>query len=857
MIQRRRKQFSLSLLSIVSYQLLYILLTSSIQQPVDPAKAHQLHQSHLNQQNLQQQLKIGHLKQQQQQQQEPSRCKILIDTTNSIDNKPYDNKPDQVISASAQQKAQKSVACSSGFLLGASAGQIKTNSNSLNRLAQLEATSWLDERQEAGAGNFKQHANELPSESKHNSKRRQLNDQNEHQQHHHRRSHRNHNHKSRFRRHQQHEAAGSTRSANESGRKRRQQAQSSPIYDSADYTDRPLVLTNKGFVRGITQKTVTGKFVDTFLGIPYAQAPVGKYRFRHPQAIQAWPAELDASKLSNSCPQINDTFFGANFPGTSIWNANTPIHEDCLYLNVWSPFGVANATIAAPLNATNSNKQDQINPSHMNPNKSGSHKAPKRPVLVWIFGGGFTSGTSSLSLYEGGLMASEEDIIVVSMNYRVAALGFLYLGRAEAPGNAGLFDQVMALQWISDNIDQFGGDPKRVTVFGESAGAVSASLHLLSPISRNLFQQAILQSASATAPWAIKDTREIFLNGIQLANHLGCGQAAVNNNLSDINLEPSLTNGELDSILQCMLKVDANELVKYEVGQSRTILKFPFVPIVDGSFLVESPLESLAKQNFKPARLLLGSNADEGNSWLIYMSELHHCSASQKPTTITQRQQHQQYQSSSSNNIASQQQDFTDILARQRAGRNAQWTDEQQAAETAATGDIQTSQEFEGKAAQIVTPTADSFKYAFCTPNEQTISRDTFYKLLQREEVNPHLKYPIAREAILFEYTNWINPNDSLASNDALDKIFGDYQFSCPVQDFALRYSSAGNPVFMYHYKHRSSISAWPKWMGVLHGDEINFIFGEPLNPAFNYTQQEVEFSRSLMRYWANFAKSG
>jgi len=168
------------------------------------------------------------------------------------------------------------------------------------------------------------------------------------------------------------------------------------------------VATNKGLVRGTTQKIFTGKFVDAFLGVPFAQPPIGRYRFRHPQPINPWKGEYDASKPAKSCYQVNDTFFGSNFGGTAVWNANTPLNEDCLYLNIWTPFGVANTTVP-----TQTKFYQPI---------EGQRSTSKRPVLVWIFGGGFYSGTSSLTLYDGGLLASEEDIIVVSMNYRVSAL---------------------------------------------------------------------------------------------------------------------------------------------------------------------------------------------------------------------------------------------------------------------------------------------------------------------------------------------------------------------------------------------------------------------------------------------------
>lgn len=152
--------------------------------------------------------------------------------------------------------------------------------------------------------------------------------------------------------------------------------------------------------------------------------------------------------------------------GSKIWNANTRMSEDCLYINVWVP-----------------------------------RPRPERArltVMVWIYGGGFYSGTATLDLYDGRLLASEENVIVVSMNYRVASLGFFHIGgRYDAPGNAGMFDQVMALEWVRDNIEQFGGLASNITLFGESAGAASISMHLLSSLSRDLFKYAILQVLTA------------------------------------------------------------------------------------------------------------------------------------------------------------------------------------------------------------------------------------------------------------------------------------------------------------------------------------------------------------------------
>ncbi len=116
----------------------------------------------------------------------------------------------------------------------------------------------------------------------------------------------------------------------------------------------------------------------------------------------------------------------------------------------------------------------------------------------------------------------------------------------------------------------------------------------------------------------------------------------------------------------------------------------------------------------------------------------------------------------------------------------------------------------------------------------------------------------IVKEAIAYEYLDWLNPRDSLKLIDSLDKMVGDFHFTCAVNELGYRYAEAGqNTVYMYYFKQRSSVSPWPPWMGVLHGDEIAFVFGEPLNPSKGYRREDVQLSRRMMRYWANFARTG
>ena len=481
-------------------------------------------------------------------------------------------------------------------------------------------------------------------------------------------------------------------------------------------SDDLIVKTDKGLVRGIRVVSPTGKKADAFLGIPYAQPPIGKYRFRHPKPIDPWPGVFNATQVPNSCYQVTDTFFGEEFRGSSMWNPNTPLSEDCLKINIWVP--------------------------HTRP------KSSSLSVLLWIFGGGFYSGSASLDLYDGRTLASEENIIVVSINYRIASLGFLFLNHEDAPGNAGLFDQVMAISWIHDNIHAFGGNPLNITLFGESAGAVSVAFHLLSPLSRNLFSQAIMQSGSASCPWAVVDHKEAIRRSLNLAEAVGCLHSP-----DDVN-----------NVIDCLRRIDPNDLVSNETGDLG-IIEFLFVPIVDGSFLDEPPLVSLMTKNFKKTNILIGSNSDEGNYWIVYyLSEL------------------------------------------------------------------------------------------FKKTDDVYISREDFIKTVR--ELNPNIG-TIGQNSIIYEYTDWLDPDDAIKNRDAVDKMVGDYSFTCPCTDMAYRYALSGCAVYYYTFEHRSTYSPWPRWMGVLHGDEINFIFGEPLDPKYGYSPQEVELSKRIMSYWANFAKTG
>uniref|UniRef100_A0A914E4M1 Carboxylic ester hydrolase n=1 Tax=Acrobeloides nanus TaxID=290746 RepID=A0A914E4M1_9BILA len=473
-----------------------------------------------------------------------------------------------------------------------------------------------------------------------------------------------------------------------------------------------------------------GKYVTQFLGIPFAEPPIGPLRFRKPVPKKPWREALNATTPPKACVQSLDTYFG-DFDGATMWNSNVPMSEDCLYLNIYVP--------------------DQVD------------RKKKLAVMVWIYGGGFWSGCATLDVYDGRIFSSEEDVIIVSMNYRVSVFGFLYLAREEAPGNMGLWDQLMALKWVHANIEVFGGDPDRITLFGESAGAASVSMHMLSQRSAPYFARAILQSGSATAPWAIENRQVALTRAVVLYEHMKCG-----------NMSRNPENWDMDKVIRCLMDASAEKIRDSEWAPVMEFADFPWVPVVDGDFLVESATTSLKQGHFKTTQLLAGSNLDEAIYFIVYQ--------------------------------------LADVF-----------------------------------------PPAEFFeKKNFIT------SREVWLRSISNLLPRHMLKSSLTLQAIIHEYEPAelpIKPQDWV---DSLDKMLGDLQFTCNVNEMALAHTLHGGQTFYYYFTHRSTQQTWPSWMGVLHGYEINFIFGEPYNTArFKYSKEEQELSSRFMRYWANFARTG
>ena len=231
--------------------------------------------------------------------------------------------------------------------------------------------------------------------------------------------------------------------------------------------------------------------VRAFKGIPFGQPPVGPLRWREPQPPKKWAGVRNADEFGPRCMQRTS-------PGADYWFRSNGMSEDCLYLNVWTPA------------------------------KTGNEKLP---VLVYIFGGGFQNGDGSEPRYDGGNMA-RHGIVAVSVNYRTNVFGFFVhpelTGESphHASGNYGLLDQVAALEWVRKNIAAFGGDPNRVTVAGESAGSISVSALMASPLSKNLMAGAIGESGAAIASLPPQPLADAEKNGLKFAAAAGAANLA-------------------------------------------------------------------------------------------------------------------------------------------------------------------------------------------------------------------------------------------------------------------------------------------------------------------------------------------
>jgi para-nitrobenzyl esterase len=323
--------------------------------------------------------------------------------------------------------------------------------------------------------------------------------------------------------------------------------------------DRAIVSLSLGQIEGSH-----GEGVFTFKGIPFAAPPVGERRWLPPQPVEPWQGVLQAVRFGTVAPQ-NPMLGGPGPVGEP-----EPQSEDCLYLNIWSP---------------------------------GLDKE-RRPVMVWIHGGAFSIGSGSAPMYEGSVLARRNDVVVVTLNYRLNLLGFLNLeeatgGRIPATGNEGLLDQVAALKWVQEHIAAFGGDPDNVTIMGESAGSMSIACLLTMPAAKGLYRKAILQSGVGTTTTSLEKAAEVgrlFLEVTGISS-------------DDVDALRALT---VEQLLAAEIDLRKRMASPWEPMRI-TVTE----PVVDGEILPQMPTHAIARGVAKDIPMIIGTNLEEWKLFLI------------------------------------------------------------------------------------------------------------------------------------------------------------------------------------------------------------------------------------------------
>jgi para-nitrobenzyl esterase len=334
------------------------------------------------------------------------------------------------------------------------------------------------------------------------------------------------------------------------------------------------VKIDTGLVQGVAASESGDVIV--FRGIPYAAPPVGDLRWRAPQPAKAWEGVRECGKFGAAAPQVVSPLLSA-FPGMSLGVAQT--NEDCLYLNVWTP---------------------------------ARRAAEKLPVMVWVHGGGYTFGADSQPLYEATNL-SRRGVIVVGMNYRLGALGFLAHPALNAEsekgvsGNYGLLDQIEALRWVQKNIAAFGGDPERVTVFGESAGGNSVYSLVLTPLAKGLFQRAIPESGGTLNFAQLKKSAY----GRQSAEEQGvefvkkCGVKEGPGQLAAMRALP------VEVLLNSVPGLDSSRMINFRNAGMR------LAPIVDGYVIPDDPMTMFQQGTVNAVPMIVGANGNEGSMFTM------------------------------------------------------------------------------------------------------------------------------------------------------------------------------------------------------------------------------------------------
>ncbi|KAM6252906.1 fatty acyl-CoA hydrolase precursor, medium chain-like isoform 2-T2 [Porphyrio hochstetteri] len=481
----------------------------------------------------------------------------------------------------------------------------------------------------------------------------------------------------------------------------------SALVATGQKAEQPEVETKYGTVRGYQfEVDAAERSVNVFLGLPFATPPVGPLRFSEPQPPKPWKGVRDATSYPPMC--LQDKVQGQVFSDL-ITNRKEKvplqISEDCLYLNVYSPV---------------------------------STEKQKLPVFVWIHGGGLVFGAASS--YDGSALAAFDNVVVVTIQYRLGIVGYFSTGDKHARGNWGYLDQVAALQWIQENIIHFGGDPGSVTIAGESAGGVSVSALVLSPLAKGLFHKAISESGTAIRVLFTEQPKE---EGQRIATASGCEKSSS------------------AATVECLREKTEEEILEI----ARQMPSLFISASADGVFFPKSPRQLLSEKMINAVPYIIGVNNCEFG-WVL-------------PVTM---------------------------------------------------------------------------KFP---PYAEGLDADVARQILQSS-------LPLALKGITSEvldkiYKEYIgNAKNRAEVRDGLLDAIADPLFVLSAIEVARYHRDAGNPVYFYEFQHRPSQAAGvvPEFVKADHAAEIAFVFGKPFL-AGHATEEENKLSRTVMRYWTNFARNG
>uniref|UniRef100_A0A4X2LTZ4 Carboxylic ester hydrolase n=1 Tax=Vombatus ursinus TaxID=29139 RepID=A0A4X2LTZ4_VOMUR len=469
--------------------------------------------------------------------------------------------------------------------------------------------------------------------------------------------------------------------------------------------------TQYGKVQGkYTSLKGFNKPVQVFLGVPFAKAPLGPLRFTPPQPPEPWDYVKITTTYPPMCTQdpVGGQLFSDLFTNQNE-KVSLKMSEDCLYLNIYSPADLT--------------------------------KKMKLPVMVWIHGGGLLTGAAST--YDGLALSTLENVVVVTIQYRLGIFGFYSTGDEHAKGNWGYLDQVSALHWIQKNIASFGGDPGLVTIFGESAGGGCVSALIVSPLTKNLFHRAISQSGVVLM-------ESLFTSNIKPITEVGF--------LHFSSMVHCIRQKTEEEILNTTLKmVEPIGGTTRKRKQNTTEEKI----ILDGVFFPKNPKELLAKKQFNHIPYIVGINNNEF-SWLL-------------PTLM---------------------------------------------------------------------------KYP---PFEDRMDQEKAMLLVWRSY--PLLK--ISQNLIPLITEEYLGiTNDTVKKKYLFMEMMGD--FFIGISAVMVAQFHMGSPTYMYEFQHRSSFwgNMKPENVKADHGDDIFPVLGAPFLKE-GASEEEKQLSRTMMKYWANFARNG